>query len=92
MKDGFKNFLRKHRDSIIFGGCISVMAIIMLMPLWIDNDKEDTPMESTSDKIIKAESFYYKGHQYLLFSTGSRHGPSGILHDPDCTKCKLASK
>ena len=89
MKNKFKKFFREHIVIFALGALPFILAGWLLIPSWIShNGEEDTPMESTTDNSISAESFEYKGHQYILFSTGSRLGPSGFLHDPDCKKCK----
>ena len=89
MKNKFKKFWEEYRIGILVGIAIPVTFAWLLTPVLIShNEEEETPMESTSDKSIRAETFDYKGHQYILFSTGSRLGPSGFLHDPDCKKCK----
>ena len=90
MKDKFKKIGEDWKVIVMVGIGLCVVLGWLLIPALISHNKEeDTPMESTSDKSIRAASFDYKGHQYILFMGNSRLGPSGFLHNPDCRKCKL---
>lgn len=52
------------------------------------NADEMLSMESTSEKVIKAKTFDYRGHQYFFFEVARALGASSVLHNPDCKKCK----
>ena len=91
MKDKLKKIWEKHMDVIALGITLFVLIGVMLSLSWVKHNKEeDTPMESTSEEEIKAKSFDYKGHQYILFEETRSFGASSILHNPDCKKCKFA--
>ena len=86
MKDKLKKFFAEHRDNVVFYMAMLDLAGVMLSLTLISNNTE---RESTSEEEIKAKSFDYKGHQYILFDENHTFGASSILHDPDCKKCIL---
>ncbi len=89
MKYYFKKIWEEHRDGVSLGIALFVLVGVMGSLLWIKHDdKRDIPMESTSEKNIRAELFDYKGHQYIMFEESRAFGASSILHNPDCKKCK----
>ena len=91
MKGKLKKFMTEHEDvaviCIIFIGVAIGMLPFSLIGL---NAKKNDPRELTSEEGIKATSFDYKGHQYILFDETRSFGASSILHNPDCKKCKFA--
>ena len=90
MNNMFKKIWEEHQDGVSLGIAMVVLAGVMLSLLWVKHDeKRDVQMESTSEESIRAESFDYKGHQYILFEESRAFGASSILHNPDCKKCKL---
>ena len=91
MNNKFKKIWEEHQDGVSLGIAMFVLAGVMLSILWVKHDeKRNIQMESTSEKSVRAESFDYKGHQYILFEEGRAFGASNILHNPDCKKCKHA--
>ena len=91
MKDKFKNILAEHEDAVVICIIFIVVAVGMLpFSLIGRNAKKNDPRESTSEEGIKATSFDYKGHQYILLEENRSFGASSILHNPDCRKCELA--
>lgn len=92
MKDKLKKFLIEH-DGVALGIALFVVVCVMMSLTLVNrNSEKNTPIESTSEKSIKATSFDYKGHQYILFEESRRFGASSILHNPDCKKCKLTQE
>ena len=90
MKSKFKMIWEEHQDGVSLGIASFVLAGVMLSLFWVKHDeKKDIPMESTSEEDVKAKTFDYKGHQYILFEECRAFGESSILHNPDCKKCKL---
>ena len=90
MKNKFKKILAERRDGVALSIALIVIAGVMLSSSLIShNAEENDPRESTSEEGIKATSFDYKGHQYILFEENRSFGASSILHNPDCRKCKL---
>ncbi len=91
MNYNFKKIWGEWKETIMVCIAFIVLIGVMLSLLWVKHDKKrDIPMESTSEKNIRAESFDYKGHQYILFEESSVLGSSSVVHNPDCKKCKLA--
>lgn len=91
MKYKLKKILEKHEDGAVI--CIIFIAVAVgVLPFSLigRNAKKNDPRESTSEEGIKATSFDYKGHQYILLEEDRSFGASSILHNPDCKKCKLA--
>ena len=91
MKDKLKKFMIEYEDVAVI--CIIFIAVAVgLLPfsLLSHNAEKNDPRESTSEEAIKARSFDYKGHQYILFEENRSFGASSILHNPDCKKCKFA--
>lgn len=90
MKYKFKKIWGECKDGVALGIGLFALLGVILIPSWGNhNEEKDTPMELTSEKSIRAESFDYKGHQYILFERSSPLGSSSVLHNPDCRKCKL---
>lgn len=90
MKYKLKKIWEKHMDVIALGITLFVLACVMMsLALVNHNSEKNTPMESTSEEEIRAKSFDYKGHQYILFEETRPLGASSFLHNPDCRKCKL---
>ena len=90
MKDKLKKFMIEHEDVAVM--CIIFFAVAVgVLPFSLigRNAKKNELRESTSEEGIKATSFDYKGHQYILFEESGSFGASSILHNPDCRKCKL---
>lgn len=91
MNNMFKKIWEEHQDGVTLGIALFVLVGVMGSLLWIKhNDTRDIPMDSTSVEEIKAKSFDYKGHQYIMFEESRAFGASSILHNPDCKKCKFA--
>lgn len=90
MKCKFKKIWGEWKNTIMAITAFIIVACLMLSLSWIKHDdKQNNPMESTSEEKIKAKSFDYKGHQYILFEECRAFGASSFIHDPDCKKCKL---
>lgn len=90
MKDKLKKFMIEHENVAVI--CIIFIAVAVgMLPFSLigRNAKKNDPRESTSEEVIKATTFDYKGHQYILFEENRSFGASSILHNPDCKKCKL---
>lgn len=84
MKYKFKKFWEKY-DALVLG--VLVLLVLFWVPVGIHlNNRNNTPMDSTSEKGIEAKSFEYKGHKYLLFEKTNVFGPISVVHDPDCCK------
>ena len=91
MKYKYKKIWEERKDTVMV--CIAfivLFSVMMSLTLVNHNSEKNTPMESTSEEAIKARSFDYKGHQYILFEENRSFGASSILHNPDCKKCKFA--
>ena len=87
MKCKFKKIWGDWRETIMVVIAFIVLACVMLSISWIKHDdKQNNPMESTSEEKIKAKSFDYKGHQYILFEECRAFEASSFIHDPDCKK------
>ena len=90
MKDKLKKFMIEHENVAVICIIFIAVAVGMLPFLLIGrNVKKNDPRESTSEEGIKATSFDYKEHQYILFKENRSFGASSILHNPDCRKYKL---
>ena len=84
MKYRFKEFWEKY-DALVWG--VLALLILFWVPVGIHlYNRNNTPMDSTSEKGIEAKSFEYKGHKYLLFEKTNVFGPISVVHDPDCCK------
>ena len=84
-----KKIWEEHQEGVALGIAMFVLAGVMFMLFRTSHNAEgEFPMESTSEEKIKAKSFDYKGHQYILFEEARALGASSILHNPDCKKCK----
>lgn len=82
----FKKIWEKY-DALILG--VLLLAILFWVPVGIHlYNRDNTPVDSTSEKGIEAKSLEYKGHKYLLFEKTDFFGPISVVHDPDCNKCK----
>lgn len=85
----FMKFWEKRRDLVLIGVGLLLLFSLVMIPIWANHEAEkDKPMEPTSMKGIRASSFEYKGHQYVLFEKSNILRSSNIVHDPDCKKCK----
>ena len=91
MKYKLKKILEEHEDGAVICLLFFVIGGLGLSLSLIGHHAEkNDPRESTSEEAIKARSFDYKGHQYILFEENRSFGASSILHNPDCKKCKFA--
>lgn len=84
MKYKFMKFLREN-DVLI------VVVLFILILFWVSvgihrYNRDNTPVDSTSEKGIEAKTFEYKGHKYILFEKTNVFGPISVVHDPDCCK------
>ena len=87
MKYKFKKFWAEWRDTVFVGIIILLLLSIWMMPFWANHNAEkNNPMDSTTEKGIRAKSFEYKGHKYILFEEKSVFGHISVVHDPDCCK------
>lgn len=81
----------EHMEGISLGIALFVLVGVMLMLFRTSHNVDETlAMEPTSENVIKAKTFDYKGHQYILFEEARALGSSSVLHNPDCKKCKLS--
>lgn len=89
MKFKLKKIWKEHMEGISLGIAFIVLVIVMLKLFRVSHNADETlVMESTSENAIKAKTFDYKGHQYILFEEARSFGASSFLHSPDCKKCK----
>ena len=89
MKNKLKKIWEKHMEGIALGIALIVLAGVMFVFFRTSHNVDETlAMEPTSEEEIKAKTFDYKGHQYILFEEARPLGASSFLHNPDCKKCK----
>lgn len=89
MKYRVKKLWVEWKDVVLIGIGLMMLLCLVLIPIWANHNAEkNNPMDSTSEKGIKAKPFEYKGHQYILFEKSNFFGSSSVVHDPDCMKCK----
>ena len=60
---------------------------------YIKRIKRNTSIEDfkkvINSPILSIEHFEYKNHDYIIFDSGDGHwAGGGVVHDPDCDKCK----
>ena len=87
MKYKFKKFWAECKDLawLVYG--FLLLLSIWMMPFWANHNAEkNNPMDSTTEKGIRAKSLEYKGHKYILFEENSVLGQISVVHDPDCCK------
>ena len=89
MKYKFKKIWVEWKDVIQIGvALMALFGLFLVILLANHNAEKNYPMDSTSEKGIRAKSFEYKGHQYVLFEKSNFFGSSSGVHDPDCKICK----
>ena len=89
MKYKIKRLWLEYKDWILVGIAFLLLFCLFMIPLWANHKAEkNNPKDSTSDKGIVANTFEYKGHQYILFEKTNVFGPISVVHDPDCCKMK----
>ena len=69
------------------------LLLLLLVILGSCSIKTDSAVEDfkkvINSPILSIEHFEYKGHDYILFDSGDGHwAGGGVVHDPDCDKCK----
>ena len=85
MKNKLKKIWEEYMNGISLGIALIVLAGVMFMFFRSNHNADETlKMEPTSENVIKAKTFDYKGHQYILFEEARRFGTSSFLHNPDC--------
>lgn len=68
MMNKLKKIWEEYMNGISLGIALIVLAGVMFVFFRTSHKADEiTKMESTSEKEIKAKSFDYKGHQYILF-------------------------
>jgi hypothetical protein len=86
MKYKFKRLWVEWKDVVLIGIAFMALFGLFAVALWANHNAEkNNPMDSTSEKGIRAKSFEYKGHQYILFKKSNFFGESSVVHDPDCS-------
>lgn len=87
MKYKYKRLWVEWRDWVLVGSVSLLLFCLMMIPVWANHNAEkNNPMDLTSKKGMRAKSFEYKGHRYILFEKSDFFGSSSVLHDPDCCK------
>ena len=86
MKYRFKRLWVEWKDVVLMGVGLTLVFGIFAWSLWSLPNTDNNTMDSTTEKGIKAKSFEYKGHKYLLFEKTYVFGPISVVHDPDCCK------
>lgn len=89
MKYKLKKIWEEHMEGIALGIALIVLGGVMFMLFRTSQNVDETlAMEPTSENVINAKTFDYRGHQYILFEETRPLVSSSFLHNPDCKKCK----
>lgn len=66
-----------------------LLLLVILGSCSIETDSIEDFKKAINSPILSIEHFEYKGHDYILFDSGNGHwAGGGVVHDPDCNKCK----